>query len=465
MIIHVDRVPMREEGMTPYEVMLSESQERMLLVVEKGREPEVEEIFERWDLHAVQIGEVTADDRVRVYWHGDLVADVPAEHLVLGGGAPVYIRETRRPPYLDEVASLDLNTVPDVTAEGATAALESLLASHNIASKRWVFEQYDTTVRTNTVVGPGPSDAAVVRLKGTSRALAVKTDCNGRYVYLNPRRGGQIAVAEAARNVACSGGRPLAITNCLNFGNPYKPEVYWVFKEAVGGMGDACRRLNTPVTGGNVSFYNESPDGAVFPTPTVGMLGLIDDVESHTTTVDFKSEGDAIYLVSPASWHVRNEIGGSEYLAWIHARTAGDAPHLDLDEEAAVHEAVLAMIRSGAVRSAHDVSDGGLAVCLAESAIHSGGLGADVTLDVPGGFRLDAALFGEAQSRVVVTVAESDETQLAEIAAGRAVGLHRLGVVSGSAVVVRAGATVVIDAAVDMLKSIYESAIADKMHA
>ncbi len=315
------------------------------------------------------------------------------------------------------------------------------------------------------MVGPGPSDAAVVRIKGTGRALAVKTDCNGRYVYLNPRVGGRIAVAESARNVVCSGGRPLAITNCLNFGNPYKPEVYWVFKEAVGGMGDACRRFKTPVTGGNVSFYNENPDGAVFPTPTVGMLGLIDDVNAHTTTVDFKSEGDAVYLVSPASWHVRNDIGGSEYLAWVRSVTGGDAPYLDLDEEAAVQEAVLALIRAGVVRSAHDVSDGGIAVCLAECAIHSRGLGADVTLDVPDGIRLDAALFGESQSRIVLTVSESDVPALADIVGHRPVGLHRLGAVRPDRLVVRVGETTAIDAQVEPLKTLFESAIPDKMHA
>ena len=259
MTLHLERVPARETGMTPYELMLSESQERMLIVVEKGREGEIEAVFDKWDLHAEHIGEVTADGRVKVYWHGDLVADVPAEHLVLGGGAPVYHRETKRPAYLDDAHAFEQDTVDDVTSADAGEVLKQLLGSPNIASKRWVYEQYDTTVRTNTVQGPGLADAAVVRIKGTDKGLAVKTDCNGRYVYLNPRRGGQIAVAEAARNVVCAGGKPLAITNCLNFGNPYKPEVYWQFTEAVGGMGDACRALGTPVTGGNVSFYNENP--------------------------------------------------------------------------------------------------------------------------------------------------------------------------------------------------------------
>ncbi|MDX1419507.1 MAG: phosphoribosylformylglycinamidine synthase subunit PurL, partial [Rubricoccaceae bacterium] len=313
MVLHLERVPVRESGMTPYEILLSESQERMLVVVERGREHEVEAVFEKWDLHAAHVGEVTDDGRVRVLWGDVLVADVPAEHLVLGGGAPVYLRETRRPAYLDETAAFDPASVPDV--EDAGEALERLLGSPNIASKRWVYEQYDTHVRTGTVVGPGPSDAAVVRLKGTGldgrgeKGLAVKTDCNGRYVYLNPRKGGQIAVAEAARNVVCAGGRPLAVTNCLNFGNPYKPEVYWVFKESVGGMGDACRAFGTPVTGGNVSFYNESPEGAVFPTPTIGMVGLVESLD-HVTTAAFVTPGDVLLLVSPQGWWHTGGIEG-----------------------------------------------------------------------------------------------------------------------------------------------------------
>ncbi|MDX1438622.1 MAG: phosphoribosylformylglycinamidine synthase subunit PurL, partial [Rubricoccaceae bacterium] len=319
MRIHADQVPVREEGMTPYEILLSESQERMLVVVEKGREAEIKRIFEKWDLHVKQIGEVTEDGRVRVFWHGKEVVDVPAEHLVLGGGAPVYHRETRRPSYLDGVHAFDQTEIEDVRDPGEV--LKRLLGSPNIASKQWVFEQYDTMVRTNTIAGPGPTDAAVIRVKGTRKGLAVKTDCNGRYVYLEPRKGGQIAVAEAARNVVCSGGRPVAITNCLNFGNPYKPEVYWVFKEAVGGMGDACRALNTPVTGGNVSFYNENPEGAVFPTPTIGMLGVVEDVESHTTTAAFKDEGDAIYLLSPRGWQAKGGVEGSEYLSVVWGKT------------------------------------------------------------------------------------------------------------------------------------------------
>ena len=402
MVLHIERVPMREEGMTPYEIMLSESQERMLIVCEKGREAELEAVFEKWDLHIATIGEVTDDGRVRVMWHGTEVANVPAEHLVLGGGAPVYIRETSRPAYLDETSAFDINTIADVEARDVDKTLHTLLDDPNIASKKWIFDQYDKTVRTNTVAGPGPTDAAVIRLKGTNRALAVQVDCNGRYVYLNPRRGAQIAVAESARNVACAGGRPMAVTNCLNFGNPYKPEVYWTFAEVIKGMGEACRSFETPVTGGNVSFYNESPEGAIFPTPTIGMLGLVEDM-AHVTTSGFKNEGDVVFLISPRGWRHRNDIGGSSYLATIHGLTAGDAPHLDLDEEKAVQSALLAAIHEGFVSSAHDVSDGGLLTCLAEKAIFAESLGASIELNAEG-VRRDAVLFGEAQSRVVVSV-------------------------------------------------------------
>jgi phosphoribosylformylglycinamidine synthase II len=463
MVLHLERVPARELGMTPYELMLSESQERMLLVVEKGREAEIESVFEKWDLHAAHIGEVTDDGRVKVYWHGDLVADVPAEHLVLGGGAPVYHRETKRPAYLDTVHAFDPSTVPDVTSRDAGDVLKQLMGSPNIASKQWVYEQYDTTVRTNTVQGPGATDAAVVRIKGTNKGLAVKTDCNGRYVYLNPRRGGQIAVAEAARNVVCAGGQPLAITNCLNFGNPYKPEVYWQFTEAVGGMGDACRALNTPVTGGNVSFYNENPESAVFPTPTIGMLGLVDDVEHDTTAAAFANEGDVIFLLSPDAWQHRDEIGGTEYLASVRGQTTGDAPHLDLDEEKAVQDAMLDLIRSGLVQSAHDVSDGGLAVCLAECTLD--GLGAEIDLDVPDAMRLDAVLFGEAQSRIVFTATYDDGEMVQDTIVGTGARAVPIGRVTGDRLRISLNGDVVLDEAVEALAEPYRTTIPRAMGA
>ena len=448
MDLQLDRTPQREAGMTPYELLLSESQERMLVVVEKGREAEITAVFDKWDLHAVQIGEVTDTERVRVFWHGELVVDVPAESLVLGGGAPVYHRETARPAYLDRTQAWSPDSVPDLDATTAGDALAALLGSPTIASKRWVFRQYDTEVRTNTVAGPGPTDAAVVRLKGTAtggageRGLAMTTDCNGRYVFLDPRQGARIAVAEAARNVVCAGGEPLAVTNCLNFGNPYKPEVYWQFAEAVGGMGDACRAFGTPVTGGNVSFYNESPEGAVYPTPTIGMVGLVEDVAAHTTTAAWQSAGDVLVLVSPADWWHTGGIEGSEYLAWSHGTVAGGAPHLDLDEEKAVQAAVLACIRAGRVRSAHDCADGGLAVSLAESAIHSG-LGADVDLPATDA-RLDAVLFGEAQSRVVLSVAPGAVDAVRQSCADAGAQATVIGTVTGGPLAVSVGGSEVL---------------------
>ncbi|MEX2347097.1 MAG: phosphoribosylformylglycinamidine synthase subunit PurL, partial [Balneolaceae bacterium] len=308
MKIDLDKVPMREEGMTAYELLLSESQERMLVVAKKGREQELIDIYEKWDLNAVVIGEVVDGDRVTYWKDGEVKADMPADSLVLGGGAPQYVREATKPAYLDEVQNFDVTSIQH--PEDHNVILKKLLGSPNVASKQWVHEQYDTTVRTNTVNAPGATDSGVIRIKGTRKGLAVKTDCNGRYIYLNPRKGGQIAVAEAARNVVCSGGKPVAITNCLNFGNPYKPEVYWTFKEALGGMGDACRALNTPVTGGNVSFYNENPKGAIFPTPVIGMLGIVEDVEKHRMTPGFKAEGDDVFYIGAP----RKGLGGSEYL-------------------------------------------------------------------------------------------------------------------------------------------------------
>ncbi|HNB57731.1 MAG TPA: phosphoribosylformylglycinamidine synthase subunit PurL, partial [bacterium] len=302
--INLELVPTREDKMTPYEIMLSESQERMLLIVKKGYEKEIQNIFEKWDLHAVTIGHVTNDKLMRVKYKGRVFAEIPADTLVLGGGAPVYKRESAEPAYLKETRALDIASLPQPS--DLTSVLTRLLSTPNIASKEWVYEQYDSMVRTNTVTLPG-SDSAVVRIKGTNKALAMNVDCNGRYVYLNPRRGGHIAVAESARNVVCSGGRPAAITNCLNFGNPYKPENYWQFKEAVEGMGEACRIFDTPVTGGNVSFYNESRNNAVFPTPTIGMIGIIEDLK-HVTTSWFKSEGDKIFLIGKNG----TDIGGSE---------------------------------------------------------------------------------------------------------------------------------------------------------
>jgi phosphoribosylformylglycinamidine synthase len=463
MDLHLDRVPVREEHMTPYEIMLSESQERMLIVCKKGREEELKAIFEKWDLNAQHIGEVTHAKQVRIFWKGVIVADLDPSHLAAGEGAPVYQRETKVPEYLDETRAFKITDLDDLTAETAGDALNDLLSAPNIASKRWVFEQYDTMVRTNTVVGPGPSDAAVVRVKNTDRGLAVKTDCNARYVYLNPRRGAQIAVAEAARNVTCAGGKPVAVTNCLNFGNPYKPEVYWTFEQSIRGMSDACEMLSTPVTGGNVSFYNEHPEGAVFPTPTIGMLGVVDDIQAHSTTSAFQSDGDIIFLLTPDSWTHRDDLGGSEYLATVHGQTTGDAPHLDLAEERAVQTAMLALIRCGIVQHAHDLSDGGLAVALAES-VTGGAIGADIDLGEPA-TRLDATLFGEAQSRIVFSTAEDDAEQVQELLDEHGgVTAHRIGTVGGQALRITAGGPTVIDEDVEKLTKVYETAIPSRMN-
>ncbi|HET8864307.1 MAG TPA: phosphoribosylformylglycinamidine synthase subunit PurL [Gracilimonas sp.] len=423
MKVDLDKVPAREDGMTAYELLLSESQERMLIVAEKGREQEIIDVYEKWDLHGVVIGEVVEGDKVTYWKEGEIKAEIPAEHLVLGGGAPQYIRETKKPAYLDEVQNFDINSVDH--PEDHTETLKKLLNSPNIASKRWVHEQYDTMVRTNTVTGPGASDSGVIRIKGTKKGLVAKTDCNGRYVYLNPRKGGQIAVAESARNVVCSGAKPMAITNCLNFGNPYKPEVYWTFKEALGGMGDACRALNTPVTGGNVSLYNENPKGAIFPSPIIGMLGVIEDVEKHVTTPAFKNEGDVVLYIGAD----RKGLGGSEYLKTVHGLTTGDAPEIDLDFEVKLQEALLTAIKLGLVTAAHDLSDGGLATSLTEMAIF-GKKGAELSVDTLTGTPHEV-LFSEAQSGVVITI---DALQLQRVKhhfKESGVPLFELGVVKG----------------------------------
>lgn len=423
MKLDLDKVPMREEGMTAYELLLSESQERMLVIAEKGREQEIIEIYEKWDLNAVVIGEVVEGDKVTYWKDGEIKAEIPADSLVLGGGAPQYVRDAVKPGYLDEVQGFDLSILDH--PKDHNEILLKLLASPNITSRRWVHEQYDTMVRTNTVNGPGASNSGVIRIKGSKKGLAVKTDCNGRYVYLNPRKGGQIAVAESARNVVCSGGKPVAITNCLNFGNPYKPEVYWTFKEALGGMGDACRALNTPVTGGNVSLYNENPKGAIFPTPVIGMLGIVEDVEKHTMTPEFKEDGDIIYYLGAP----RKGLGGTEYLKTIHGLTTGDAPDIDLDFEVKLQQTLLTLIRNQTISAAHDLSDGGLLVTLAEMALFSG-KGAALSVRALGEDPYEV-LYSEAQSGVVVT-ASFEKSKAAEIAFKESgIPFTTLGVVGG----------------------------------
>lgn len=405
MKIYLDKVPLRQHNIEPFEILLSESQERMLVVVEKGREKIVEEVFDKWDINCVIIGEVIAEDRLYFYMNDELVADVPASTLVLGGGAPVYEREYKKPAYYNEYKKFSIDNVPE-PADLKKVAL-TLIRNPNIASKRWVYEQYDTMVRTNNMSTNFPSDAGVVNIKGTRSALALTVDCNSRYVMADPNKGTQIAVAEAVRNIVCSGGEPVAITNCLNFGNPYNPEVFWQFVEAVKGMGKACRKFGTPVTGGNVSFYNQaSIDGKVepvFPTPTIGMLGLLKEKNNHMT-MSFKSKGNMIFLIGRS----QNDISSSEYLVSYHGVKESPPPYFDLDFEHKVHKVVMDLIRFSLIRSAHDISEGGLFIALLESSMPRC-LGFDITTDAE--IRKDAFLFGEAQSRVIVTVAPSRETE------------------------------------------------------
>ncbi|MBI4544610.1 MAG: phosphoribosylformylglycinamidine synthase subunit PurL [Gemmatimonadetes bacterium] len=419
--IDVTRLPTREPGMTPYEILLSESQERMLVVARAGHEPQVTRILGKWQLEAAVIGQVTADGVYRVREHGRVVCQIPAAALV--NGCPTYLREGRESVEVERLRAWDpseLDATP--TATHPMRLLLRLLSSPSIASKQWIYQQYDTTVRTATVLPPGRSDAGVLRLRGTSLGIAATVDGNGRYVYLNPRRGAMIAVAEAARNLVCVGARPRAVTDNLNFGNPLKPEVYYQFREAVLGIAEACRRFETPVVGGNVSFYNESPGGGIYPTPVIGMVGVLEDV-GRRLGLGFRDPGDAVVLLGRNT----SELGGSEYLKVIHGRLAGDAPALDLDAEKALQEAVLALAAAGLLKSAHDCSEGGLAVCLAESAIAEPerllGLEVELADDLP----LVALLFGEAQGRVVVSCAPEHAPRVLQTAAEFGVPAAALG--------------------------------------
>jgi phosphoribosylformylglycinamidine synthase II len=402
MRIDLDKVPARQDNMKAWQLLLSESQERMLMVVKKGKEKEVISIFEKWDLPASAIGEVTEDGLLKFYMHGELVAEIPAYELVLGGGAPQYDRPYSEPAYFKKIKAFnpDVIEVPD----NLRSVAEQLIALPNIASKKWVAVQYDSTVGAANTSTNEPSDAAVVLAKGAGgKALAMTTDCNSRYVFADPYKGAMIAVAEAARNIVCSGGQPLGVTNCLNFGNPYDEEVYYQFVHAIKGMGDACRRFDTPVTGGNVSFYNQNPDGAVYPTPTIGMVGLLENIKDKMT-LDFKEDGDLLFLLGVAS----DDINSSEYLHKIRGVEFSPAPRFDIEEEVLLQHKLAELIGRGLVRSAHDVSEGGLLVTLMESAFPRN-LGFDVVAGDPD-IRKDAYWFGESQSRVVVSVAPGQVT-------------------------------------------------------
>ncbi|WP_026573539.1 phosphoribosylformylglycinamidine synthase subunit PurL [Bacillus sp. UNC438CL73TsuS30] len=405
--MNLDLVPQRETGMTPYEMMLSESQERMLIVVKKGREQEIVDLFKKYELEAVAIGKVTSDKQLRLLHNGEVVADVPAD--ALAEDAPVYHKPSKEPSYFAEYQAME-NEIPQV--EDLKETLLNLLSQPTIASKEWVYEQYDHMVRTNTVVSPG-SDAAVVRIRGTRKALAMTTDCNSRYVYLDPEIGGKIAVAEAARNIVCSGAEPLAITDNLNFGNPEKPEVFWQIEKAADGMSEACRVLETPVIGGNVSLYNETSGTAIYPTPVVGMVGLVTDLD-HITTQNFKNGGDLIYLVG----ETKDEFGGSELQKLLNGKVFGRAPELNVKIEKERQNKVLAAIRAGAVESAHDLSEGGLGVALAECLFADKQLGAEVSITG----NAVSALFSETQSRFLLTVKRENQTEFERLVDAKLIG-------------------------------------------
>lgn len=420
-------VPRRETGMIPYEILLSESQERMLVIVKKGKEKEVERIFEKWDLHAVKIGEVTQGNKYRVLNEGKVAAEIPAKALADEG--PVYTREEEIPSYLKEAQKLDLAAVKE--PKDFNIVLKNLLVHPSIASKAWVWQQYDHMVRTDTVFYPG-HDAALIRVKGTQKGIAVSTDCNSLYVYLDPLEGGKIAVAEAARNVVCSGARPVGVTNCLNFGNPMKPEIFWQFHQAVAGMIESCTALEVPVTGGNVSFYNESPQGAIYPTPTIGMVGLLDLIEKRVPSA-FQNEGDIVFLAGETF----NELGGSHYLMIEHGLKKGLPPRLDLKREKALQDFILAAADAKKLVSCHDLSEGGLAEALAECCLkNEKGLGVRVKdlSAVRGstkGLRMDALYFGESQSRAVFSVRPGSRDEVLKLAQKFGVVLYEIGVVGG----------------------------------
>jgi phosphoribosylformylglycinamidine synthase II len=425
--IEIDKVPQREPGMTAYEVLLSESQERMLVVMKKGQEAVIRRICERWDIHCAEIGVVTDTGLFEVFHQGEQKASVPSHSLVLGGGAPVYIREWAEPASFQRDRQARLEDYPEPA--DLAQPLRHLLAHPTIASKRWIYRQYDHMVGAATTVRPG-GDAAVVRVKGSGLSLAVSTDCNSRLVKLDPRAGTRAAVAEAARNIACTGAMPLAVTNCLNFGNPLDPEIYWQFREAIAGMGEACRALETPVTGGNVSFYNESPQAAVYPTPVIGMVGLLD--HDRPTPSAFQAAGHEVLLLGVP----RPEPGGSLYFEWLGAGLAGRVADPDLAHERRLHTLLAEASRAGLLASAHDVSEGGLAVCLAEACLLEEGrlLGARLSLPFEG--RRDALLFCESPGLVVVSCAPADRPALVALAARHGAPLAQLGHTGGERLVI-----------------------------
>ncbi len=438
--MNLDLVPQREEGMTPYEMMLSESQERMLLIIKKGREQEVIDLFSKYGLEAAVVGKVTDDKMLRLIHKGEVVANVPVD--ALAEDAPVYHKPSKEPDYYREFQAME-NDIPKV--EDYNETLVALLKQPTIASKKWVYEQYDYMARLDTVVPPG-SDAGVVRIPGKNKALAMTTDCNSRYIYLDPRTGGKIVVAEAARNIVASGGEPIAVTDCLNFGSPEKPEIFWQLEQSVEGMSEACRALNTPVISGNVSLYNETDGKAIYPTPTVGMVGLITDLK-HVTTQEFKAAGDLIYLVG----ETKDEFGGSELQKMTYGKIFGKAPELDLEVEAKVQKQVLSAIRAGLVASAHDISEGGFAVALAECCMSAQGLGAEV--EVTG--NPVSALFSESQSRFILSVKKEHQEEFEKLVDAQLIGK----VTDDSVLRISCNKEEVIHQQVDQLRKEWEGAI------
>jgi len=417
-------VPARQKNMKAWELLLSESQERMLLVAEKGREKEVITIFEKWDLPCSVIGEVTDNGLLEFYMHGESEATIPAYDLVLGGGAPQYERDYREPAYFKEIAKFNSEGI--AVPENLKAVAEKLIQLPSIASKRWIYVQYDSMVGTVNASTNAPTDASVVTVKGTDKGLAITTDCNSRYVFADPYKGAMIAVSEAARNIVCSGGQPLGITNCLNFGNPYDPEVYYQFVHAIKGMGEACRKFETPVTGGNVSFYNQNPDGPVYPTPTIGMVGLLDDI-SNKMTLDFKEEGNIIYILGV----MNNDINCSEYLHKIRGVKYSPAPYFNLDEEFLLHAKINELIAKDLIQSAHDISEGGAFIMLCEAGFNRELGFSIITKD---NLRKDAFLFGEGQGRVIVSVSLNHVKKFESALAG--FPYEKIGVVSSGEIVV-----------------------------
>jgi len=448
--LNISRIPKREEGMIPYEVMLSESQERMLIIIKREKEEKAKEIFERWDLHAEIIGEVTSDKFLEVLNGGKLVAKIPVKALT--EDAPVYIREEREPEYLKRVKNFKIFNFPEVS--DYNEVLRKLLDSPTISSKGWVYEQYDHMVRTNTVILPGKG-GAVLRIKGTNKAIVLTSDGNGTYSYLDPYEGGKVAVAEAARNIICSGGKPLAITDCLNFGNPTKPEVFWQFKKCVQGIAEVSRFLDIPVTGGNVSFYNENPKGAIDPTPMIGMLGIIEDINLLCTSY-FKKDKDLILLLGEC----KNEIGGSEFLKIIYNLKLGIPPRVNLKEEKAIQNTCLELIQNKLINSAHDLSEGGLAVALAECCILDSGNKQGAKIFIPrSNLRSDVFLFGETQSRILISSHPHNFSLIREIAEKNKVPLLKIGEVGGDKLIILREDRELINLNIDELENIWKMAI------